>query len=1044
MCGAALTEAPVREQRKTVTVLFSDVSGSTPLGEQLDPESLRRVMRRYFEAMQAVVERHGGTVEKFIGDAIMAVFGVPVLHEDDALRAVRAADEMRAALLEINDWLDVTYGVRIASRIGVNTGEVLAADPAQGHSFVSGDAVNVAARLEQAAAAGEILLGAETHQLVRDAVEVEPLAPLTLKGKTGAVAALRLLSVVPGAEGVARRLDTPLVGRDDELRLLHDALARAVRERACHLFTLLGMPGVGKSRLAAEFLRSVADRTVVARGRCLPYGEGITYWPLAEAVREAVALRDDNAEGRVRERLTEVLAGEPRTAAIVQRIVEMLGLAEGSAASEETFWALRKAFEAIAQDVPVILVLDDIQWGEATFLDFVEYLADWSRGAPILLFCMARPDLLDVRTGWGGGKLNSTTVLLEPLDDAESSTLIGSLLGHAELDDAARTRIAASAEGNPLFLEEMVGMLIDDGILQRDNGRWSVTADLSAISIPPTMRALLAARLDRLHDDERVVIERASVEGQVFHRGAVAALAPETSRNAVPAGLMALMRRELIRPDRPAFADDEAFRFRHLLIRDAAYDGLPKESRAELHERFAGWVEEKAGDRVSEYAEIVGYHLEEAARYRAELAPGDAAQRGLAERAGRHLAVAGRRAAGRGDVSGAANLLGRAASLLPREDPERVELLPTLGGFLAETGTLAEARRLLAEAIELARTIGDRRIEWRALAADCWWQLNIDEHVDVGEVEALTREAIRELEALGDDAGLAHAWRAWSDIRNLYGDGAGWVDALQRGFEHARRAANRHEQFFCLHILGGALFFGPIPVGEAIARLERIREQIGDDLLLEAAIERPLGGLIACQGRLDEGRARIERARSLLTELGLQWALAAVPFISGTLALFAGDPAAAEREFRLADEAYTAMGDRGRRSSIVTGLAEAAYLQGRYDEAERLAADGLELAAPEDSQPKAQARIVHARVLSRRGDHQRAELLAREAVELVDATDFLGQRASIRLGLAEVLELAGKAGEAVGACVQARELAERKGNVLLDQAIRAQLARREH
>jgi tetratricopeptide (TPR) repeat protein len=755
-----------------------------------------------------------------------------------------------------------------------------------------------------------------------------------------------------------------------------------------------------------------------------------------EAVREALGLADDDTERRVRERLAEVLGDEPNAAAIAARILETLGLAEGSAASEETFWGLRKLFEAIARNAPIILVLDDIQWGEATFLDFIEHVADWSRAAPILLFCMARPELFDVRTGWGGGKLNSTTVLLEPLDTAESTALIGGLLGHGELDETARTRITASAEGNPLFLEEMVGMLIDDGILQRDNGRWSVMADLSAIPIPPTMRALLAARLDRLRHDERVVIERASVEGQVFHRGAVAALAPEATRSAVPTSLMALVRRELIRPDRPTFTDDDAFRFRHLLIRDAAYDGLPKEARAELHERFADWLEAKAGDRVGEYAEIVGYHLEQAARYRAELAPGDAAPSALAERAGRRLALAGRRAAGRGDVSGASNLLGRAASLLPREDPERLELLPTLGAYLSESGTLAEARQALSEAIEVARTLGDRRIEWRAVAAECWWRLNMDEEVDVVEVEALAQAAIDELAGLSDDVGLAHAWRAWSDVRNMYGDGAGWIEGLRRGFEHARRSGNRHEEWACLHVLGGAMFFGPTQVDEAIAQLEAIREEIGDDLLLESALERPLGGFIACAGRLDEGRTRIERGRSLLTELGLRWGLASVSFVSGSLALYAGEPATAEREFRVADDAYRAMGDRGRGSSVVVGLAQACYAQGRYDEAERVAAEGLELATPEDAQPQVGARIVQAQVLSRRARHGEAETLAREAIALVDATDFLDQRAVTRLGLAEVLDLAGKTGEAADVCGEALELTEQKGNVLLGALVR--------
>ena len=381
-CAAALTaaDASFDEQRKTVTVLFCDVAGSTALGEKLDPEALRLILARYFERMKAIVEYHGGTVEKFIGDAVMAVFGVPVLHEDDALRALRAAVEMREAFPELG----------IQGRIGVTTGEVVTGTEER---LATGDAVNVAARLEQAAEPGEILIGEETYRLTRDAAVVDVLEPRTLKGKAGPVAAYRLISV-HGAEGFLRNTSGTMVGRTREQRQLASVWERATSERACQLFTVLGAAGVGKSRLAAEFLASLDD-TLVVRGRCLPYGEGITYWPVVEVLKQLPEVDLDPAAA--------------------ETIGALLGNQKLVTSSEEIAWAFRKQLEAVARAQPLVCVFDDLHWGEATFLDLVEHVADLSRDAPILLLCMARPDLLDRRTGWGGGKVNATTVLLEPL-----------------------------------------------------------------------------------------------------------------------------------------------------------------------------------------------------------------------------------------------------------------------------------------------------------------------------------------------------------------------------------------------------------------------------------------------------------------------------------------------------------------------------------------------------------------------------------------------------------------------------------------------------
>ncbi len=488
-CGAPLGAAePSGEVRKTVTIVFCDVTGSTALGESTDPEAVRALLARYFNSMREIIEAHGGSVEKFIGDAVMAVFGVPVLHEDDALRAVRAALEMREALPELG----------VQARIGVNTGEVVTGTAER---LATGDAVNVAARLEQAAPPGEVLLGMETVQLAGDAVEVEPVEPLQLKGKAKPVPAYRLLALT-GREAAERRLEGSFVGRERERRLLTEAFDLAVSDRACHLFTMLGVAGVGKSRLAAEFLRGV-DATVV-RGRCLSYGDGITYWPVVEVVKQ---LRPEERE-------------LPPTVARPLRV--LLGGDEPSTTDEIAF-AVRKLLEEAASERPLVVVWDDLHWAEPTFLDLVEHVADWSRDAPILLLCMARPELLDGRPGWAGGKLHATTVLVEPLGREACEALLDEL--GADLDPALRSKVLASAEGNPLFVEEMAAMVRD-----------SPTAE---VQVPPTISALLAARLDQLGAPERAALACGSVEGSVFHRAAVEALDGD------PAQLIALVRKEL-------------------------------------------------------------------------------------------------------------------------------------------------------------------------------------------------------------------------------------------------------------------------------------------------------------------------------------------------------------------------------------------------------------------------------------------------------------------------------------------------------------------
>jgi class 3 adenylate cyclase len=588
-----------REVRKTVTVLFCDVTGSTELGEKLDPEALRTLLGGYFERMKAIVERHGGSVEKFIGDAVMAVFGVPLVHEDDALRAVRAAVEMRDAL----------PGLGLTGRIGVMTGEVVTGTQER---LATGDAVNVAARLEQAAQPGEVLVGGATLALVRDAVEAGPVKLLELKGKTEPVPAYRLLYV---RDALERRHDALFVGRERELALLRQAWERVRVDQCCELVTVVGDAGVGKSRLALEVLASI-EATVV-RARCLPYGEGITYWPVVEVVKQLDVL--------------------PPEAAAAAAIRSLLGETEAATSAEEIAWAFRKTLEWAAVERPLVVVFDDIQWGEETFLDLIEHVALLSSGASILLFCLARRELTECRPAW------PVALRLEPLTDDDVDALIGERIA-----DELREKIARAAGGNPLFIHEMLTMAGDaDG----------------EVVVPPTLQALLAARLDQLGAAERSVLECGAIEGEVFHRGAVQALAAGGTQ--VTPRLAALVRNQLIRPDRPLLAGQDGFRFRHLLIRDAAYDALPKTTRAELHLRYATWLEGH-GTELVELDEIVGYHVEQACRYRAEL--GIARNGELAAAARSHLTAAGRRAQLRADYGAAASLLERAAALVSQGD----------------------------------------------------------------------------------------------------------------------------------------------------------------------------------------------------------------------------------------------------------------------------------------------------------------------------------------------------------------------------------------
>ncbi len=750
-CGTPLAPAaPPQEVRKLVTILFCDLKGSTSLGESLDSESLRETMSRYFDAMSAAITRHGGTIEKFIGDAVMAVFGLPRVHEDDALRAVRAARGMQEALADLNEGLERSFGVTLANRIGVNTGEVVAGDSTTGQRLVTGDPVNTAARLEQAAGSCEVLMGELTYRLVREHVEVEPVEPLELKGKAERVPAFRLLAVHerPVAKGSA----TPLVGRQHEADVVAAALRGAVETGTCGRLLITGDAGVGKSSLVEHVSAAASEQALVIRGRCLSYGDGITFWPLTEALRQAADIQDSDALAAARAKLAALL-GEAHEE-VFERLASAVGLSDRQYALPEVFWAVRKLVELLSARRPLVLVFEDLHWAEPALLDLLDHVATTAERARALLLCVARTDVFELRPGWA--ELDHLPLM--PLSAEASAEVIGNLLGEADIADDARARIVKAADGNPLFVEQLLSMMIDGGLLRLEDGVWR-TGELPEEWVPPTIHALVTARLDGLEREQRAVIDPASVIGVYFQREALEELVEDFVRAEIGGRLEELARKQFVQPESP-----ELHRFHHVLIRESVYEGLLKRTRAALHERFVQWGDRVNGDRATEFQEITGYHLEQAYRYLVQLAPADEHALELAAEGARRLGAAGRRAFVRGDMNAAKKLLLRATALLPATDPRRLELFPDLGEALLQLGDFAQAESLLEDAVATAEAAGEHTLAANARLVSQFVRLlagNTDGWT--GEATRAAEQAIALCERENDDVGLARAWRvlAW-------------------------------------------------------------------------------------------------------------------------------------------------------------------------------------------------------------------------------------------------------------------------------------------
>jgi class 3 adenylate cyclase len=849
MCGAALTPAaaPSREERKVVTILFTDLVGSTARAEGLDPEDVRATLSGYYARLRAELERHGGTVEKFIGDAVMAVFGAPVAHEDDPERAVRAALAIRDA---IGDDLEI--------RTAVHTGEALVALGAravEGEGMVSGDVVNTAARLQSAAPVNGILVGEGTYRATRHVIDYRDAEPVEAKGKSEPISVWEAVAARSRfGSDVEQKLRTPLVGRERERGLLADALARARTEESAQLVTLVGVPGIGKSRLVAELFQiTEADPDLInwRQGRSLPYGERVSFWALGEIVKAHAGILESDDTATAEEKLgamIEALAEDEREREwLVRQTRPLVGL-EGAerAEREEAFAAWRRLLEAAAEHRPLILVFEDLHWADEGLLDFVDHLADWETTVPLLIVATARPELLDRRPGWGGGKRNAFTVSIGALTDEETAILLQRLLDRAVLDADAQQAVLQRAEGNPLYAEEYARMLAE-----HDGGD---------LPLPETVQGLIAARIDALAPDEKALLQDASVIGKVFWPGALPGADERT--------LHALERKEFIRRDRrSSIAGETQYAFLHALVRDVAYGQIPRAERAEKHRRAAEWIASLAGDRAEDHAEMLAHHYHEALRLGAA-AGLDTSE--LREPARKAFAEGAQRALSLGAGRAAYDLAREALTLTDEADPENPTLRllagyasqligfeslgelvePAVEGFLAhgDPGRAAEASILLGSdafyhgdldgvrvhrdrALELARQAPASRATARALASVSRSVQVIDRDSELGM--ELAGEALGLAEEIGDDLTSSICFNSIGMARVRSGDLDG-VEDIARAVERAERSGSIFHHHSALNNLANMLW---------------------------------------TVGRLDEGSARIHEARDLCERYGFASAL---------------------------------------------------------------------------------------------------------------------------------------------------------------------------
>jgi class 3 adenylate cyclase/tetratricopeptide (TPR) repeat protein len=1048
-CGRRLHAASHVEEFRVVTTLFCDIADSVSLDSRLELLPLQRVMDRFFEATRQVVASHGGKVGTRRGDGVMAVFGIPVPHDDDALRAVRAAADLRDALSLLRADLEQSHAVSLVARIGVNTGTVLVrSDVDSLEEEVTGHAVNLAKRFEQAASPGGILIGQETYTLVRDAVRAERSEPLRLKGVHEPVEAYRLLRVLHGKPGRARQLDRPMIGRGLDQRLLQTLFDRTIAERSCHLVTILGPAGIGKSRLVDHFLQGLGDQAEILRGHCLSYGESATFWPIMEIVTQAVGIARTDPPDVVHERLAAPLLGDLHARDIALRVAQLLGLGEEIGLPGDTFSALRRLLEALARRRPMVMFIDDLHWAEPTLLDVIEHIAEFSRDTPILLLCVARQDELFKRRGhWSGGKLNVTSLSLSPLSETEGERLVTHLLDGKQPDPEVQLYISQRAQGYPLYIEELVEELVQGGVLRLVDGRWVATGDLDEVAMPREVQTLLSAWLGRLDDEQRATLERAAVVGKQFHVADITALWPGGEPQAVATHLEALARQDLIQRDHgavfplPAVEGGEGYSFRHILIRNVAYDRMTEEVRARRHELYADWVERAAGDRLSQFDELIATHLNEAYHYRRRLGPADGATENLARRAGERFAAAGHRAAVRADVQLTLTLLRRADRLLPRESPTRLGVLPYLANALQAAGELQDAMRVYEELIAAAELAGDERTAMHTALARLLLVALQDLEGFLRDGRAQSERAVAAFTPLGDDLGLAKAWyvRAYADWWAGRSVEAKAAVVQARGF--AQKAADRVQEattirLYCLILLSESTSVDEVVrYGQEALQLARST----GNRRLEASMLTILAQATAMSGDFEKARDFNKVASTITLDLGELLTRAADSVSEGLVSLLEGNLTAAEQKLRGGYNELERMGATVPQVAVAVMLARVLLRQGRYEDAGEMTRVCERLAAVHQHDVQARWRSVRAVLLAHRSELEAAERLAREAVALAERTDHLDTQAEVYADLAETLRMAKRREEAIQELERALRLYQRKGNEAGAKTVRSEL-----